>query len=46
MDSNVVKTLVVSLKDSTNGIYPLAINWNEERNWDLVDIDLDEVYVL
>jgi hypothetical protein len=46
MDSNAVKTLVASLKDSTNGIHPLAIDWNEERNWDLVDTELDEVYAL
>jgi hypothetical protein len=46
MDTNAVKTLVASLKDSTNGIHPLAIDWNEERNWDLVDTEFDEVYAL
>jgi hypothetical protein len=44
MEDNAVKNLVNVFLNSTNQVNPLKIDWNEERNAELVGDDPDLVY--
>jgi len=44
MEDNAVKSLVKAFVDSTSRVNPLTIDWNDNRNAELVGSDADLVY--